>query len=118
VVEEVLQLSSGECSPVRSGLGVLDVHRAIPVKTDLCRVRSEQPFAQNIPAIIRMSNISAERAQSLLITANRGLLCVALGTQIPEELVGMRRRPCPRIFVSESLEAPDDRVALINGREG
>jgi hypothetical protein len=64
-----------------------------------------------------MSNVPAECSQSLLITANRRLLCVALCTQIAEELLGAGRRPRPRIFVGESLEAPDNGLTLIDGRK-
>jgi hypothetical protein len=99
VVRRGDEFLAGERPLPRVGLGVGDVHRGVPLVTDLDRMRPEPALALTRPVIGRIGDIRAERPDRLGIVPQRRPFQVAHRTQVGQPFIHLMRRPRPRELV-------------------
>jgi hypothetical protein len=117
VVEERLQLVPGERPLARVTLGVLDVHRGIPLVHDLRRVGAEPGLALGRPAVGRVGGVLAEQPDRQLVAAQRGAAQAAHRPQVGHPVIDQLRRPRPRERIGMGGERADDLLPALHRGE-
>ena len=120
VVQEPLQLFSGERPGLGVALVIAQVRDGVPLVADGHRMGAdaERLLARQSPAVAGVGEVLAEEPQVDLVAPDRGRGEMTFATQRQGPLLDVARPPTPRVLVGERQEPPHqpharlDRVSL------